>query len=146
MKAFHEITGTFSNPTAGVTDRNFTDQTEITPAQVLQKWPEITRNTSHVIDPTRYGSAPEQAPSGADIYREKVSLDTSHPNVDEDLVSRRTAMGRRERLRRLKSEIKARQPYTCPHCGSGALLPSFATDRRATWICADCDREFCVAD
>ncbi len=73
----------------------------------------------------------------------------------------RPVMTRTERLWRLKQESKARQPYTCPHCGSGALAPSFSafyrypddtagdvprlTDRRDTSICTACRREFCEA-
>jgi ribosomal protein L37AE/L43A len=55
------------------------------------------------------------------------------------------AMTRTERLWRLKQESKARSPYTCPHCGSGAIYPSFAWDRGGTWICTVCRREFCEA-
>lgn len=68
-------------------------------------------------------------------------------------------MTKTERLGRIKAELKASTPYTCPDCGSGALLETFATyryadgrakkdraqDRRGTRICADCGREFCPA-
>lgn len=54
-------------------------------------------------------------------------------------------MTRAERLWRLKAEVKARSPYTCPHDGSGAIYPSFAPDRRRTWICTVCNREFTEA-
>ena len=72
--------------------------------------------------------------------------------------SERPVMTRTERLWRLKAELKARSAWTCPHCGSGALVPVFrtyyrytdgrpekerATDRRGTQHCADCGREFC---
>lgn len=75
------------------------------------------------------------------------------------------AMSRRERADRLKAELDARRPYACHHCGSGALRPwlptrvlhwnckdcggevtRFATDRRRTWICVACSREFCESD
>jgi hypothetical protein len=56
------------------------------------------------------------------------------------------AMTRTERLWRLKQESKARRPYTCPYDGSGALCPSFTLDRRDTWVCVDCGREFTTAD
>ena len=49
-----------------------------------------------------------------------------------------------ERLWRIKEASRARRPYTCPHCGSGALWPTLAADRRRTWICLDCRREFCT--
>lgn len=60
--------------------------------------------------------------------------------------SRRPGMTVTERLWRIKAESKARQPYTCPHCGSGALCPTFTTDRRATWQCVECGREFTTTD
>jgi hypothetical protein len=69
-----------------------------------------------------------------------------------------------ERAARLKAEFDARLPWTCHHCGSGALRPwlpktvlrwsckgcggevtRFATDRRGTWICVACRKEFCEA-
>jgi ribosomal protein L37AE/L43A len=70
------------------------------------------------------------------------------------------AMTRTERLWRVKDESKARSPYTCPHCGSGALALSLVyyrypdgtpeekrrLDRRGTWVCVVCRREFCEAN
>lgn len=55
-------------------------------------------------------------------------------------------MSRSERLWRVKARLRARQPYTCPYCGSGALWPTLAHDRRGTWICVSCRREFCPED
>lgn len=71
-------------------------------------------------------------------------------------------MSRTERLWRLRAELRARMPYTCPRCSSGAICPSFSgryrypddtpedvprqPDRRGTWLCTDCGREFCEAD
>jgi hypothetical protein len=55
-------------------------------------------------------------------------------------------MPRSERLWRIKDESKARSPYTCPRDGSGAIYPSFASDRRGTWVCTVCRREFCESD
>lgn len=60
--------------------------------------------------------------------------------------SDRPVMSHHERLWRIKAALKASAPYTCPQCGSGALIPSFATDRRGTQVCADCGREFCSVD
>jgi ribosomal protein L37AE/L43A len=60
--------------------------------------------------------------------------------------SDRPVMPNTERLWRLKTALKARAPYTCPHCSGGALWPTLATDRRGTWICVDCHREFCPED
>jgi ribosomal protein L37AE/L43A len=58
----------------------------------------------------------------------------------------RRVMKQSEFVWRLQAEVKARQPYTCSHCGSGALCPVFAWDRRGTWQCVDCGRELCTAD
>lgn len=44
-----------------------------------------------------------------------------------------------------EADLKARRAYTCPHCGSGALWPTLAHDRRGTSICVDCGREVCPA-
>jgi transcription elongation factor Elf1 len=60
--------------------------------------------------------------------------------------SDRPVMTQHERLWRIKAELKARRAYTCPHCGSGALLPTLAHDRRGTSICVACNREFTGVD
>jgi ribosomal protein L37AE/L43A len=56
------------------------------------------------------------------------------------------AMTRTERLWRLKQESKARSPYTCPACSSGAIRPMFWPRLGLLWGCVVCGHIFSEAD
>lgn len=62
-------------------------------------------------------------------------------------LSSRPVMTRTERLWRIKAELKATAPYTCPHCSAGGPVPAFVRGADV-WICADwrCARWFVVRD
>ena len=144
MKAFHEISAAFSNAPEGVTARNFIDQPVITPPQMLQKRPEITRNPEPVIAPTRYEGTPEGAPAEiGTIYRSN----STPVFLSPDSVGEQADIGDREphrrpsmtRTERLLQEIKARMPRHCPACGSEEIAPLFWSDPTVdVWDCCRC--------
>jgi len=55
-------------------------------------------------------------------------------------------MSRSERLWRVKDESKARRPYCCPACSSGAIRPMFWPGLNLLWGCTNCRKIFCESD
>jgi hypothetical protein len=119
--------------------------------QPLQDGHVITSNNPDHIESDDYSlsdSAVYESVDRESSYSYSGTNPCSDAEIGEGKPTRRPVMSRGERLWRLKDESKVRSPYTCPHCGSGALCPSFASDRRGTWICRaiGCGREFAEAD